>query len=136
MTNADTNEFPTPELDKLTAVWDDYHAIANFLEWLSDHPEFHTVRSNHTHHWSPSLWDIPECYGQDPHCPGIPHPDHPDRQDWPNPDHRVDPRMPFLPTGETDRNNLILEYFRLDGAAISHERDAILKQAQEQATNR
>ena len=127
---------PTPELERLTAVWDEYHAIANFLEWLSDHAEFHMVRSNHSHHWATDLWDIPECFGADPDCPGIIHPKHPDRPDRPNPDHRVDPRMPFLPTGETDRNNLILEYFQLDGAAISQEREAILRQAQEQAAAR
>ena len=136
MTNAGSNEPSTPELNKLTAVWDNYHAIANFLEWPSDHSEFHMVRSDHSHHWSPYLWDIPECFGRDPDCPGIIHPKHPDRREQPNPDHRVNPRMPFLPTGATDRSNLILEYFQLDGAAISREREAILKKAQEQAANR
>ena len=124
---------PTPELDKLTAVWNNYHAIVNFLEWLNYHGEYHTVRSNHTHHWAYYLWDIPECFGQNPDCPGRINPDHPDRA---NPDHRVDPRMPFLPTTETDRNSLVLEYFELDGAAISQERAAILKTAQAQAATR
>ena len=91
------------------------------------------VRSNHTHHWAYDLWHTPECFGQNPDCPGR---THPDRLDWPNADHRVDPRMPFLPTGETDRNNLILEYFELNGTAISRERAAILKQAQEPAAIR
>lgn len=118
----DSSKTPTPELDKLTAVQNEYFTIEQFLDWLGSHGEYTLARHNRCMHWTETLLQIPECFGQDPDCPaqGLY-------------DHRVNPLMPIVMLTADERNAVVLEYFNLDFQAVAHERSAILQQLREQA---
>ena len=122
---ADISKPPTPELDKLTAVQNEYFTIEQFLDWLGSHGEYTMARHNRCLHWTETLLQIPECIGQNPDCPP---------QDLY--DHRVNVLMPIIPLTSDERNTLVHKYFGLDAQAIARERNTILQQLREDAAQR
>ena len=122
---ADTSIPPTSELDKLTAVQNEYFTIEQFWDWLGSHGEYTLARHNRCLHWTETLLQIPECFGQNPGCPAQDHHDH-----------RLSMLMPIAMLTADERNTLVHEYFALDAQAIARERNTILQQLREDAAQR
>lgn len=122
---ANAGQPPHPELDKLTAVQDQYFAIEQFLDWLGSHSDYALACHNRCLHWAEALQDIPECFGRNPECPANDHPDH-----------RVNMAMPIILLTADERSRVTYEYFDLDGQAIARERLALLKHVPGQAAAR
>lgn len=117
------NEPHTPELDKLTAIQDEYKTVCRFVDWLVTHRDYNVAHYNRCYHWAESLSDIPECAGRDPDCPALDHQDH-----------RLTALMPIVPITADETSELILEFFELGGRAIDRERNAILSRLHKQTT--
>ena len=122
---ADISKPPTPELDKLTAVQNEYFTIELFLDWLGNHSEYTLARQNRCLHWSDAMLTFPECFGRNPDCPVLDHPDH-----------RLNLLLPIIMLTADERNSLVHEYFDLDTQAIARERNDILQQLREHAAQR
>lgn len=110
----------TPQLDRLNGTGDQYATVREFLEWIVDHPDLALNRVNHAHHGafvdSEKHGMHPECFGQDPDCPLVDHPDH------------AVSRYPMaIPTYADDHDRITLEFLGCDHQAVTAEREAIAR---------